>query len=153
MQHRGHRVFEHPIDSHRTLHAIEAELNALGATGLRITEREVLAGGLTVSELRSPDYDLRNIRIALDSRPATSRIDYEATAEPKYPARYLIWWLVPVLMALVYCIAVSPLVVLALPIGYLLLRLSHRTFLPLWLEELAYKVETRAKRSPAESGA
>jgi hypothetical protein len=153
MQVRGSRALLRPLDADAALAGIEGELMSIGAIGIRRSGNEVSADRLVVSSFRAPNYLVSNLKMTVDTAGMATNVCYEATAQVKYTWRFVIWLLVPILLVVAYSIVDTPLMLLVLPIGFALLQLSHRVFLPLWLEEFAFKAEQRGCSAGSSGGA
>ena len=153
MHHRGARPLASSTEPQLVLHAIEQELSSRGARGLQRLERSVIVQELVVASLSSPSYRITNLSMSVDASTPATRVDYEATAEVKYTWHYIARLLFPVALVAGFSVSYSPLVLIAAPIGYTLLQLTYRTFLPMWLEEVAHKVEQRTRNQASSSGA
>ena len=138
------RDFLRPLTRGSVIASLRERLLDEGASGLQETSDTVMASHLRVFGAGAADYDLSDIRFVVEGDETARKLAIAADAKVHYSPAYTARLSVPIVLAAGFAYTVSPLVLLALPVGYLLIRLSHKTELPIWFEEFAYSLEKAA---------
>jgi hypothetical protein len=140
----GKRDFVNPVDRAAVLQLLAVEMSKLGASSITSEDDRLFATDLRIKVARTPTVVLKEFTVTF-YEGGTSGIGFDGRAEVEYSARYFALWLLPCLLGTAYAFIVSPLVLIALPLGAVLVRALLPIGVRMWLEKWLHSIEQGAR--------
>jgi hypothetical protein len=144
MNFRGARTLNAQVSAAALTGAVESQLRRVGTTGIEVEGLNVRVKEIRVDTLREQAFVLRGVLFSPVGSPIATELAYSADATPWYSPRFSLLLAVPVCMAVGYALTISPLVLVAVPVGFGLLLATRKASLAVWFEELALSIEKSA---------